>query len=374
MPSVGVVRAVEGLTRALVQRGHQVTVLTTDALSLEAQITGENDTEIDGVRVLRVPNMLYPLRRLNLSTPLSLKRVVTPLLPTVDIVHLHEFRTIENWLLMPLLTKHDIPVVLSPHGTLNLETGRSTLKLGWDRLLSPHIARHIYHVIALAQPELDDVQQLWQRFGNPATHFSIIPNGIDPATVANLPDPAPFREKYHLGRARVVLFMGRLHPRKGVDVLARAFLQANVPNIKLVLAGPDEGMRDTLKTFVDDRIELTGFISGEERLQALAAASLFALPAVGEGLSMAVLEALGAGLPVLLSPGCNLPEAETYGAGRIVEPQITPLADALREMLSDDAMRLEMGQNAQKLIHERFTWDIVAQQMEALYQKYVVFD
>lgn len=319
------------------------------------------------MRVLRIPNRIYALRKLNLSTPFGLRKIIAPLLSSVDVVHLHEFRTIENLLLAPLLEKYQLPSVLSPHGTLNLSTGRSTLKSAWDKLLSPTIAKPIKHVVALAQSELEDVEAIWSNFGNPQTKFSIIPNGVNPTDFATLPDAQPFREKYGLGDARVILFMGRLHERKGVYKLAQAFLQAKIPNTKLVLAGPDEGMLSTLANLADERIILTGFINGVERLQALAAARLFVLPAVGEGLSMAVLEALSAGLPVLLSPGCNLPEAETAHAGRIIVPEINPLTAALREMLADEAALTHMSENAKKLIHERFTWDSVAAQMEAVY-------
>ena len=139
-----------------------------------------------------------------------------------------------------------------------------------------------------------------------------------------------FRTRYGLGDATVCLFMGRLHPRKGVEVLVRAFKQANIANTRLVIAGPDEGMLALLQAIKDDRTIMTGYLDGQERLAALAAADIFCLPATGEGLSMAALEALAAGLPAILSPGCNLPEVAQYGAGLIVEPQVEPLAAALR--------------------------------------------
>jgi glycosyltransferase involved in cell wall biosynthesis len=367
----GVVRACEGLSRALVQRGHRVTVLTTDALSLDAQLPADaHDTLCDGVRVRRCPNLLYVLRRLNLSTPRRMRDIARGLLPDVDVLHLHEFRTVENLLVTPLAASADVPCVLSPHGTLTTTTGRSTFKRLWDSLLSARVARHVEHVVALTQQEQQDAQHLWRQIGT-QSGFSVIPNGIHPAEFANLPDAAAFRRRYSLGNAQIVLFMGRLHPRKGVDVLARAFQQANLSDAKLVIAGPDEGMRDTLLQLSenDPRIVLTGYLDSDERLEALSAADVFALPATGEGLSMAVLEAMGAGVPVLLSPGCHLPEAEHAGAGRIVSPDETALAGALQAMLSDVQALHQMGRRAQSLVNDRFTWDAVAQQMEQVYQQ-----
>lgn len=361
----GVVRAVEGLSRALMERGHSVTVLTTDALTLDTRYAGPSDAIRDGVQVLRARNAIYPLRRVNLSTPLGLRRLARAALPEVDVVHLHEFRTVENWLVAPLAAQMGKPIILSPHGTIKRDSGRSRLKALWDRSLSPQIAQHIRQVVALVEPELDDVQALWQRFpAQPA--FSIVPNGIDPAQFAELPDGAVFRERYGLGDAQVVLFLGRLHSRKGVEALLRGFLQADLSDARLVFAGPDEGMEAQLRALADGRVIFTGYLNSEARLEALAAADLFALPATGEGVSMAALEAMGAGLPVLLSPGCNLPEVAVQGAGRIVEPTAAEIATALQEMLTRDNL-VQMGRDGQQLVRERYTWARVAAQMEAVY-------
>ena len=368
----GVTRAVEGMTRALAERGHTVTVLTTDALSQHERYTGALDAVQEGVRVVRLRNRSVMLRgRFNLSTPLGMDRTAAELLNHVDILHVHEFRTAENLLVTPIAARLDVPMLLSPHGTLTLSTGRGALKSAWDRLLSPTVARRIDAVVGLTAQEADEARAAWRSFGlDPtATRFAVVPNGVNAEEFAHLEGREAFRARYGLGEAPVVLFMGRLHARKGVEVLVRAFKQANVVDAKLVIVGPDEGMLALLQTIKGDQTVITGYLDGQDRLAALAAADVFCLPATGEGLSMAALEALAAGLPAILSPGCNLPEVAEVGAGLIVEPQVEPLAQALRDLLSDADRRVTMGAAARLLVRERFTWASVAERLEAVYRE-----
>lgn len=365
----GVTRAVEGLARALAARGHTITVLTTDALSQTGRYSGSFDRVDQGVRVVRVRNRSVWLRgRLNLSTPLSMGGTARDLLADADLLHVHEFRTVENLIVTPIAARNHLPVVLSPHGTLNLSTGRGALKSAWDRLLSPSVARRIGTVVGLTVAEADEARAVWASLGASA-HFAVVPNGVDPAEFADLSGRDAFRARYGLGDALVCLFMGRLQARKGVDVLIEAFQRANVAGARLVIAGPDEGMLPALQTRADVRVIFTGYLGGADRLAALAAADLFCLPATGEGLSMAALEALAAGLPAVLSPGCNLPEVGTSGAGLIVDPLVEPLAAALHDLLTAADRRAAMGSAARALIRDRFTWDSAAAQMEAVYQR-----
>ncbi|MCA9914145.1 MAG: glycosyltransferase [Anaerolineae bacterium] len=366
----GVVRVVEGLSQALVARGHDVTVLTTDAFTREEPLHHSAEEMLDGVHVLRCRNRVYPLRRVNLSTPFGMRSVLRHILPTVDVVHLHEFRTVESLLATQAAAQSGVPVVLSPHGTLTRTTGRSTMKSLWDRLLSPGVAQKIEHVIALTEAEAGDVRSLWRELLGSEPDISIIPNGIHAAEFASLPDAADFRQRYGLGSDRVVLFLGRLHPRKGVDMLVRAFLQANLPHTRLLLAGADEGALQAIRPLLDDRIIHVGFLDATSRLEALAAADLFALPAKGEGLSLASLEALAAGVPVLLSPECYLPEVESAGAGRVVAPEVAPLAKALRDLFAEPATLAAMREPARQLIAAGYTWERVAAQVEAVYNLY----
>jgi glycosyltransferase involved in cell wall biosynthesis len=368
----GVVRAVEGLAQALLKRGHRITVLTTDAYDLSRPYDGALESDENGARVIRVRNTVYPLRRLNLSTPLTMRARAAVLLADVDVVHLHELRTVEALLVAPLAHQRGIPIVLSAHGTLPISTGRGGLKQLWDHLLSPIVMRRVAAVVGLTDDETEQARTFaeritcHQRTGDPAgrpfsitIRFATIPNGVEHSSLIT-----------HHSSLSTVLFMGRLHTRKGVDVLARAFTLANVPNSRLVIAGPDEGMLPTLQALAaqDTRIELVGFLDGDARLNALAQADVFALPATGEGLSMALLEAMAAGIALLISPGCNLPEAERVGAALIVPPEVEPLADALRVLLTDAERRQQMGEAARQLAIERFSWERVAAQWVATYE------
>jgi glycosyltransferase involved in cell wall biosynthesis len=364
----GVVRAVEGLAQALVARGHTLTILTTDALDLQQRWAGPLEEMRDGVRVVRTRNLVYPLRRLNLSTPIGMRQAARRLLDAADVMHVHELRTLENLLVVPEAARRDIPVVLSAHGTLTQSTGRPVLKRLWDRWLSPSVMRRVTAVAGLHAGETDEAHILWKQHGLTA-RFVTLPNGVDVAAYAKRGDGAAFRSRWRLGTGPVALFMGRLHARKGVLPLAHAFMRLSMPDARLVIAGPDEGMQSALQALAaqDDRIILIGYVESQARLDALAAADVFALPATGEGLSMAMLEAMAAGLPLLIAPGCHFPQAAEAGAGVIVEPDADALAGALHDLLADQTRREAMGAAAQRLAAAHYSWNALAAEWEEVY-------
>lgn len=366
----GVVRAVEGMARGLVQRGHTVTVLTTDALTRESRIA-ESEAIIDGVRVIRAANASLTLRgAANLSTPFAMRRIAPDLIYAVDIVHCHEFRTAENLIVTPVAARLHKPLVLSPHGTLRHDTGQSTLKIMWDRLISPRMARRFAGVIGLTDAETDDSRAAWSRFGAHHTRFVTLPNGVDADEFASLDAAAgeSFRRAHAISNAPMVLFMARLHPRKGLDVLIDAFERLHHPSAVLMIAGADEGMLRRVRPRFSARVRYIGYLDAGERRAALAAADVFALPATGEGLPMGVLEALAAGVPVLISPDCHLPQVETFDAGMIAAPTADDVHAALAHLLHDSAARARMGENGRALVRAHFTWDQVAAQLESVYQ------
>lgn len=369
----GVARAVEGMAKAVLARGHNVTVLTTDALSQTERYVGHEDEMLDGIRVIRMSNRSVQLRgKANLSTPRGLKAAARAWLDWADITHLHEFRTVENLTIAPIAAASRRPLVLSPHGTLTQSTGRSLLKQNWDRLFSRRIARATNAVICLTEAEKADTVSLWKQLGVSEPGLYVIPNGVDVSAFDALEGDLEFRQRFGLGDDSVVcLFLGRLHPRKGVLELAQAFKWANIRDAKLVFAGADDGALAALRPMLNDRIVYAGYLEGADRLAALAAADVFALPATGEGLPMAALEAMAAGLPLLISPGCNLPEAEAAGAAVIVEPQVDHIARALNQLMADATFRHDMGRHARTLAEQRFNWELIGAQLESVYRRYL---
>jgi glycosyltransferase involved in cell wall biosynthesis len=352
-------------------------VLTTDALDFSARNSQRRET-LAGVEVIRCHNLSNRLRaRYNLSAPLGFGAAFRQIeADPIDVIHTHELRTVENLLMAP---RKPVPVILSPHGTLPYGTGRSLVKRTWDRLFGRGQLRKISHVTALTAVEVDEARALWEAQGVPFPGASVIPNGVEAGFAGSVRAEGDLRARYALGQGKVVLFLGRLHERKGLQYLIPAFAQAarDLPEARLLVVGPDAGMLAAAQVLaaqagIADRVVFTGMLGGADRLAAFRTADLFALPAIGEGLSMAALEAMAAHLPLILTPGCNLPDLEQRGAGLLVERAVEPLAAALRTLLADSGRRREMGRRGGAWVEEAFTWPAIAAQTEALYSRLTV--
>ncbi len=346
----GVVEAVTGLTRAQAAAGHHVVVITTD--SLGRGVRGRAGAErLDDVEVRRAGTRLPALRaRANLSWPVGFGRLLGDALHRArpDVVHCHEVRTVETLLALGAAARHATPAVISPHGTLPLDTGRALAKRAWDRVFARSTWRRVHRIVALNEAEALGVRAFTARWR--LTHLddacSIVPNGIDLERYARLPDRDGARRRFALpSDALVVLFLGRLESRKGVDLLVGAQERAAALGRRphLLIAGPDAGMRDTIARQVAAAdaaapVTMPGLVSGDEKLAALAAADLFVLPATGEGMSMALLEALAAGVPVVAAREAPLLPLEAAGAVVLSDRTAGALGDSIARVLADSSL------------------------------------
>jgi glycosyltransferase involved in cell wall biosynthesis len=206
---------------------------------------------------------------------------------------------------------------------------------------------------------------------------AIIPNGISPEEVADLPAMGTMRQLHpQLGQDPYVLFLGRLHEQKGVDLLVAAFelVLRQMPDARLVIAGPDYGRSTAIENQIKsagiaDRLLLIGPIFGDEKRAAIREAVCFCLPSRHEGFSLAVLEALSIGTPVVISPECHFPEVAAAGAGLIPNLEPAAIAEALQRMLQDLPFRNAAALAAKELVFTQFTWNQMAQRIIEAYSK-----
>jgi poly(glycerol-phosphate) alpha-glucosyltransferase len=168
---------------------------------------------------------------------------------------------------------------------------------------------------------------------------------------------------------RTLLFLSRVHPKKGLDILLRGFAAyaAQTPDVCLIVAGGDagSGYLDKMKELASElgiltRCRFLGEVAGETKRQILSGADAFALTSHSEGLPVAVIEAMASGLPVLVTPGCNLPEISDADAGLVVNPEAAEVAAGLKTLFAGDESLRRRGSNGRRLVASQFTWPRIA--------------
>lgn len=380
----GPVISVPALAEHLVRRGHEVTVFTTNSnLDQDLDVPTDRLIDVDGVKV-RYFRRQEPLQRWlpgvkylsqsagTLYTP-EMPRALRTIASQLDLMHTHLPFVYPTLATARAAFAYRLPLFYHQRGVFDPERlkFRAFKKSAYLTLIEKPILRRATTLIGLTEAERESYAALGIR-----TPCSVIPNGIVmPSTADEAEVHAQLRT---LGLERehtVVLFLARLHPVKGADRALEAFLQVAAlrSDARLVLAGPDEfGHETRFKDLVKaagftDRVIFPGMVSDPLKSALLQRADLFVLPSDAEGFSMAVLEALSHKTAVLISPRCHFPAVEAAGAGRIVDPAVPTLRDAMAELLSDRGQLRRMGEAGQRLVAARYTWDSIADQMLQTY-------
>lgn len=225
---------------------------------------------------------------------------------------------------------------------------------------------------ALSRPEIGHLRAL-----APRATVCYVPNGVDLAPFDGLPSRSELEAEHpELVGKFVVLFLGRLHKKKGLDLLVEALggLARDFPALHLLVAGTDDGaagpfLARAVDLGVRRRITMLGHVEAEPARRAWAAADAFVLPSYSEGFSMAVLEALAAGLPTLITTACHFPELARAGAGVEVEPERYAVTAGLRDLIErTGAERSELGRRGRALVESSYTWDHQAGRLADVYR------
>lgn len=327
--------------------------------------------DVPGVEVLR----FAPKARSPLGSSPEFNRAIGGLVEQTDVVHLHGLWAGQNWSAGAAARKQQKPFIMTAHSMM-MPWGwrRSAWKkrpIGW--LFEHRNLRTAARLHALAEGEAAAMRALG--FND---HIEVIPNGLHTSEYEQLPSAEGIESRFPNTRGtKWVLILGRLAEQKGIIPAMQACFDALSagPEWHLVVAGPDQfGIKPVLEAAIGrkgltKRVTFTGMIPQEDVRACLGRASILLQPSLSEGLSMSILEALASGLPVLISPACNLPEVKQYDAGRIVEPQRRVIASALNEMIRmpEDA-RKKTGQRGRELAREKFDWAAVIPKYLEMYR------
>jgi glycosyltransferase involved in cell wall biosynthesis len=302
-------------------------------------------------------------------------RDIAALVAEADVVHLHGLWTSQNWSAGRAARGESKPYIMTPHSMMMpWAWNRSWWKkrpIGW--LFEHGNLKRAALLHALSDGEASAIRALGFN-----SQIETIPNGLHVDEYERLPSAEAIMERFPETRdRRWLLFLGRIHPQKGVvEALQGAFdVAASVKDWHFIVGGPDEvGLVKLLKTAaarkgLSDRVTFTGMLGRQDVLACLGRATLLLQPSRSEGLSMSILEALAAGVPVVISPACNMPEVERADAGRIVDPHRGSIAATLKQLItmSSDALAA-IGQRGRSLARERFDWPKLVPQYRKMYQ------
>jgi len=367
---------VRSIARALVAQGHKVTVLTADlgftpanaALAGAVRDRPGWRSELDGVEAIYITTQCqYRGQTVNLGV----MGFCQCRLRDFDIVHIYGLYDYLGPVVGSYCRQYGKPYVLEPLGmTLPIDRGFLLKKL-WRRLSNGYL-NEASRMIATS--ELEKGELIAEGFL--PSRVLMRYNGIDFDEFRQLPPPGAFRKKVRLGDdENIVLFLGRIIPRKGVDLLIEALPQIGDLQARLIVAGP-VGEADYLNILhakaralgVDERVLFTGPLYGDDKKAALADASIFALPSRYENFGNAAAEAVACGTPVVLSDRCGIAPLLSQRAGLVTAYDSATLAHTLRNLLEDASLYQRLKAGCRQVADE-ISWDRLVHSMLHSYEE-----
>jgi len=368
----GVARVSYEMSRHLLDRGHEITVYTIDSFSSIKEVESNKQTDVDGLKTYYFNNLLrfFP-GHFELISPVPILNIIGKDINNFDLIHFHDIRTSLTVVTAYYAKKNNIPYIIQAHGSLITFFQKQKLKKIFDIFFGHKILNGASKVIALTGTEADQ----YKKMGVDEDKIEIVPNGIDLSEYDNLPTRGEFRKKYGIkDDEKVILYIGRLHGTKGIDMLVKAFsgISKEINDIKLVLVGPDDRYRSTLEDLIrtldlDDYVVFTGFVTNDEKTAALVDADVFITPSFS-GFPVTFLEACACGTPIITTNKGDELDWIQDKVGYVVEYDKDQLRDAIFKVLSDEGLKRRFGEEGRRLVREEFGWNEIVRKVEGLYK------
>lgn len=366
----GVPRCAYELCRELVALGHELTVWTSDVFDRDSRL-GSADTVVDGIRVRRFRNLSNRLAHdFQLYMPLGIFAAAERV-RDFDIVHVHSHRHLLQVAVANAARRAGVPYVLTGNGTVPAIERYVGIKQVLDVLGVAAIVRDTAACVAVSRAEVPH----YTRVGVPAERVRVIPNGVRLAEFDNLPRRGTFRRMHGSGEGPLVAFVGKITPRKGVDVLIRAM--ALLPeSVRLVVAGNFMMPERPIHALVDElglreRVHFPGLLLGDERNALYVDAEVVAYPSVDEIFGLVAAEAIMCGSPVVVCGDSGCGELVQASGGGAVVPYGDPraLAQAIEALLASPEGRAEHVRQGQQYVRDHLGWDSIAARTSELYDE-----
>ncbi len=375
----GIPRVVASLAHGQARRGHQVTVCTTDAFDAERRLPsapsglGAWPVEYsgDGVELRHFSNLSNTLAyHLQFFVPLGLDAYLRDHAGAFDVAHLHGCHNLPGTIAADRLSRAGVPYVLATHGTAPRIEHRRLAKWIFDHTVGRRVMPAARMLLAVTDAEHQQLRSL----GIAAERIRVIPHPVDLAETRDVVR-GRFRERFAIKWRQLVVYLGKLTPRKNIELLVDAFAQLASPAVGLVIAGNDMGSGTAVRRRVEerglsDRTLFTGLLRGSARLDVLADATLVAYPSQHEVFGLVPLEALLCGTPVVVSDdsGCGEVIGGT-GGGRVVrQGNRRALTEAMDSILADPAHWQAAAKVAAGRVRAIYDADSVFDRLDALYE------
>jgi len=365
-----------GTTAALVALAHA----QKDAgLSVTIASTFAADFRTDAVDRLRSRginvSLVGPNRKLLAYHP-GINATLAPLVQSADIVHIHALWEEIQHCAAKLSRRFKKPYLFTPHGMLDpWSLSQSRLK---KRL---YLALRLRNDLAGASALhfADELERDLAAGLNLPTPALVQRHVVDLSEFQTLPPRNHFRQRHpELGDRPIVLFLSRLHAKKGLDLLIPAFAELKSRDAALVLAGPAEKQYQSHLTQlarehgVLDRTLFTGMLYGPDRVAAMVDAAVFVLPSHQENFGIVVIEALAAGTPVVISDQVNIHrQIADAQVGQVVPVEVDAMAEAIDRYLTDNALRAQTAERARPFVWKTYDRQEIAQRWCEHYDRIV---
>lgn len=372
------------MCREFARRGHEVTVYTTMVHGDDFRdVPLERPESRDGYQIRYFPAWRI-LRDYRFSP--ALLRALREDVRKFDLLHVWAVYCFPAAAAAYICRRSRVPYLLLPHGSLDpyLVARHAHRKWLYTRLVAADIFRHAAAIQFCSTEELRQSAK-WMAEnclpeGQPGwPELAVIP---PPVAVEWLAPESPgsrerFLEKFpELAGKKIVLFFGRLSFKKGMDILAEAFVKVarERDDVHLLVAGPDpEGFGGKIRARlraagISEKATFSGLLVGEERFAPLRLATVFVLPSYGENFGHAVIEAMACRVPVVISDKvCLWPEVRKAGAGLVTTCDAGETARALQQILASPEASRKMGESGRQWVEENLTWKNVGEQLLNLY-------